>query len=410
MVKSTKRFKPIPLATGSVNATNAPFLVIGRNDFVSRFWKKTKAGSNLHILSERRMGKTWAIWLAIAKKPTWANPFFFDAEQVNTVEEFVWKLNQEMHRQGFMSDNAMDKATDWFRRIKQRMRGQSIGEYEVPSGLDPWSTFLEDTCRNFVEESGDRMAVLIIDELPFLIDKIYKNQGHRNAAELLDKLRAMRQTITSFRMSFCGSLGMHIVLQKLKDSGYTGQPINDMEPLELTPLITEDATYLAAGLLLSEKIKCSNLEDVATVIAKVSSGIPYYIKHIIIWLSDHPVDLVDPEMIDGTLQKLFDTSGDPAGFLYYDTRLDQYYPEDIVKKARAALDILSRNNNGLHFNELLNLVRYRPSTLTIDPESLLEILRTLRDDHYLVGQSSHWRFKLEIVRRWWYEHRGGLEL
>ena len=77
MVRYTKSFKPIPLATGSVNATNAPYLVIGRKDFVNRFWKKTKAGSNLHILSERRMGKTWAMWLAIAKKPTWANPVFF---------------------------------------------------------------------------------------------------------------------------------------------------------------------------------------------------------------------------------------------------------------------------------------------------------------------------------------------
>lgn len=410
MVKSTKRFKPIPLATGSIDAATAPLLVIGRNNFVNRFWKKTKTGSNLHILSERRMGKTWAIWLAIAKKPTWANPIFFDAEQVNAVEEFVWRLNQEMHRQGFLSDSVKDSVWDWFRRIQQRIQGRSIGEYEVPVGFDPWDTFLEDTLRNFVEICHGKTAILIIDELPFLVDKIYKNQGPRKAAELLDKLRAIRQTVNLFRMAFCGSLGMHIVLQKLKDNGYTGQPINDMEPLELSPLSLEDATLLSAGLLLSEKIKISNLEEVATAIAQVSSGIPYYIKYIIIWLSDHPVDLVDSGIIDGTLQKLFFAHGDPAGFLYYDTRLDQYYPEDIVEKARAALDILSRNNNGLHFNELLNLVRYRPSTLTIDPESLLDVLRTLRNDHYLINQSSHWRFKLEIVRRWWYEHRRGLEL
>ena len=410
MIKSTKRFKPIALTSGSVNATTAPNLVIGRKEFVNRFWKTTKAGGNIHVLSERRMGKTWAMWLAIAKKPTWANPVFFDVEQVNTVEQFVWKLNLEMHRQGIIPDKIMDKAKDWYRRLQQRVKGQSIGKFTVPIGFDTWDTFLEDTIRNFVENSSNKTAVLIIDELPFLVDKIYKNQGFRKAAELLDKLRALRQTVNSFRMAFCGSLGMHIVLQKLKDNGYTGQPINDMEPLELSPLSREDATYLAAGFLLSEKIKCSNLEDVAPSIAEISSRIPYYIKTIVNWLSGHSVDLVDSEMINDTLQELFDAPGDPAQFNYYDARLDQYYPKDTVEKARAVLDILSGKSEGMQFNKLLNLMRHREETLSINKESLLNILHLLREDHYLINQSSHWRFKLEIVRLWWYEYRGGLDL
>ena len=393
-----KKFISIPLGRGTVNITTAPNLVIGRKEFVNRFWKMTRAGGNIHVLSERRMGKTWAIWLAIAKKPTWANPVFFDVEQINTVEQFVWKLNQEMHRQGIISDKIMDKAKDWFRRIQQRIQGGSIGEYEVPVGIDPWDTFLEDTLRNFVKISSDKTAILIIDELPFLIDKIYKNQGSQKAAELLDKLRALRQTVNSFRMTFCGSLGMHIVLQKLKDNGYSGQPINDMEPLELLPLSMEDATYLAAGFLISEEIKCSNLEDVASSIAEISSGIPFYIRNIVNWISGHQDELVDPKLIKDSLQELFDAPGDPAQFNYYDARLDQYYPKDTVEKARAVLDILSGKSEGMQFNELLNLMRHRKETLSINKESLINILHLLRDDHYLINQSSHWRFKLEIVQ------------
>lgn len=409
MSKSEGKFKSIPLRTGSVNETTAPYSVIGRKDFVKRFWKMTRAGSNIHVLSERRMGKTWAMWLAIAKKPTWANPVFFDVEQVNTVEQFVWKLNQEMHRQGIIPDKIMNNAKDWYRRLQQRIKGQSIGKFKIPIGFDTWDTFLEDTLRNFVENSSNKTAVLIIDELPFLVDKIFKNQGYQRATELLDKLRAMRQTITLFRMSFCGSLGMHIVLKKLKDKGYTGKPINDMDPLELSPLSEEDATYLAAGFLLSEEIKCSNLEDVASSIAEISSRIPFYIRNIVNWLSGHQDEVVDPKTINNSLQKIFNAPGDPAQFNYYDARLDQYYPKDTVEKARAVLDILSGKSDGMQFNELLNLMRHREETLSINKESLLNILHLLRDDHYLITQSSHWCFKLEIVRLWWYEYRGGLE-
>ena len=163
MSKSEGKFKSIPLRTGSVNETTAPHAGIGRMDFVKRFWRMTKAGGNIHVLSERRMGKTWAMWLAIAKKPTWANPVFFDVEQVNTVEQFVWKLNLEMHRLGIIPDKIMDNAKDWYRRLQQRIKGQSIGKFKVPIGFDTWDTFLEDTIRNFVENSSNKTAVLIID-------------------------------------------------------------------------------------------------------------------------------------------------------------------------------------------------------------------------------------------------------
>lgn len=409
MSEFNKKWEPIPLKTGSVDESNAKELVFGRKEFVKLFWKKIASGASLYILAERNMGKTWALWLAIADKPEKANPAFFDAEKVNSVEEFVWKLNQELHQKGHVSNKSAKKVGDWFRRIFQLVQGQKIHDIEVPA-LDPWGTFLEDTIHDFIEMSGDKTPVLIIDELPFLIDKIYKNQGPQKASELLDKLRAIDQTLTTFKMVFCGSLGMHIVLEKLKESGYTGRPINTMEPLEVPPLGSEGALKLSAGLLLSEKIPCVNLEETAKAIARISSGVPYYIKQIISWLSDHPGEDMTPETVEHTLKQMFDAPGDPAEFQYYDGRLDQYYPEDIQEKARAALDVLSQKSEGLHFNDLLNLVRHRPNTLLVDPESLLNVLRILKDDHYLESRSSHWKYKLEIVRLWWYEHRGGLEL
>jgi hypothetical protein len=46
----------------------------------------------------------------------------------------------------------------------------------------------------------------------------------------------------------------------------------------------------------------------------------------------------------------------------------------------------------------------------LDSSALLEILQILRDDYYLVQEGDRWRFKLEIVRCWWQQYRGGLGL
>ena len=75
-------------------------------------------------------------------------------------------------------------------------------------------------------------------------------------------------------------------------------------------------------------------------------------------------------------------------------------------QAREILDVLSESPEGRPFTQLENLVRHRPKMLTLDPERILHVLRDLQQDHYIVLEKDHWRFKLEIVRRWWYEARG----
>ena len=76
----------------------------------------------------------------------------------------------------------------------------------------------------------------------------------------------------------------------------------------------------------------------------------------------------------------------------------------------ASLDIISRREEGWEFETLLNLVHHRPATMTLAGEVLLSTLRTIRDDHYVVRVDDRWRFKLGIVRTWWFATRGRLEL
>lgn len=408
MANQPNSYKKLLVSFKTPSIDSAPDIVIGRTKIVESLWRRVESGS-IRLLSERRMGKTWVLMLAIALKPQWAVPFFFNAESAHSAPEFVWQLNRELHRRNLIAPKWWEKVQDWFRRLSQRLQGKKAGTLEVPDGFDPWQALLEDTCIHFAKRSMPRQAVLMIDELPFFLDKIMKNRGPHEAIDVLDKLRFLRQTIPTLRMILCGSLGLHIVLQRLREVGYTGQPVNDIPPFELSPLTQRDASYLSGCLLLGEDVPCSKVEEVAQSVAQASSGVPFYIQHIVSWMSEQ-TGIWTPDRALSVPQELFDAPGDPTEFSYYDRRLDQYYPEDIVEKARAALDVLSQRKDSLHFDELLYLVRHRPKTLMVDAESFLKVLSILRDDHYIVHKDKEWCFKLEILRHWWLEARGGLAL
>jgi len=401
-------YKKLTITMGTPSIEAAPDLVMGREEDQRRLWKNLEAGS-LRLLSERRMGKTWLLRLAIARKPDWALPLMMDAEGFGSAADFVLDLNRQLHAEGIIDDGRFEKTSNWFRRVLGRVQGEKVAGIEIPE-IDPWYSLLEDTCKRFVEGSNIRKAVLIIDELPFFLDKLMKANLRGDAIRILDMLRRLRQDLPSLRMVFCGSLGLHVVLQRLAELGYTGRPLNDMPPFEVLPLDRKNARYLAGCLLTGEEIACGSLDACAAAVGEEACGVPFYIQHFVKWMRECGTKQWTPRQVRQIPEDLFVAHGDPADFIYYDGRLDEYYPEDVVELARTTLDVISRNEKGASFDTILNLVRHSPKTLTVDGSALLKILGTLRDDHYLVQKKNAWKFKLDLIRRWWFKHRGEMGL
>ena len=404
MTSFEKQIKPITLTVGTtVNEKSARGTVYGRDELVEKLWDDIKS-SSISLIGERRTGKTWVLRLAQALKPAQAETFWFDAEKVHSTTEFVRRLNQELSAQGLMSPKISRKLSNWVRRAGIGL-GRIKGAVDVKNP-DDWPIFLESTIVEFVKNAGQSQAVLMIDELPFCLDSIASTQGHAAASKVLDELRALRMAHPSLRMVFCGSLGLHIVLKKLEDEGYKGQPTNDLVTFEVPPLIAHDSLFFAAGLIVGEKIGYSHLEQVSLAVSQAGSQIPYYIQHIVKYMKNQQPFDYTPEDVAAIPEKLFEASGDPARFRHHDKRLDVHYPEDIVEKARSVLDVLSFEPDGLDDASLLNLVKHHPKTLTIDPESFQEVVRILQDDHYIEKSHGKWRFKVDIIRRWWAFARG----
>ncbi|MBN1900586.1 hypothetical protein JW926_04585 [Candidatus Sumerlaeota bacterium] len=408
-MSASEKYIPVEARFASVDESNAETFVIGRDQCVKSFWDTLKSGS-IRVLAERRMGKTWVLHLALARKPEWSLPLFFNAEKIDSAPQFVWELNKELHKKKLITGtwfNTVDKWFDQFRRTIQMIQGQNLGKFTIPK-IDPWESLLHHTCNEFVKHAREKNPVLIIDELPYLLDKLIKSKYQSDAIQLIDNLRDIRHANPNIRMVFCGSLGLHVVLSQLKEYGYTGTPFNDMPPFDVPPLEKDQGRYLAGCLLLGEKLPLTDIDSVAIAVSEAGSYVPFYIQHIVKWMRSNSIP--DKPWLPQDALSIpdiwFKSNDDPAEISYYDSRLDSYYPVDLVDKARSALNVISREKEGMTLDDIVNLARHQPKTLNCDMEQCSRVLDILHKDHYITMQNDRWRFKLDIVRKWWWNKRG----
>lgn len=70
---------------------------------------------------------------------------------------------------------------------------------------------------------------------------------------LLDTLRLIRQMYANLRMIYAGSVGLHHVVNDLKQDTLASQPVNDMPMVDIRALDHSDAIHLASNLLSDER-------------------------------------------------------------------------------------------------------------------------------------------------------------
>ena len=355
--------------------------------------------------AERRIGKTSILNKMEAEPPLGWDAVLLDLEQVHSAAEFAEKICEKVH----------ERLTGW---KKQGRRIQGLFESLGGLGAGPikfpelkarpegyWKTLLQDAIEDLVEQQAAvaKRVVFLFDEMPWMVSAIAKRDGEQTAMEVLDVLRALRNSTTTgpgFRMVLCGSVGLHHIVAELKRAGYRNEPVNDMKLIEVPPLPPDVATQLAAQLLAGEEL--SDDADAARRIAEVSGGFPYYIHSIVSQLRMEGRQATGPE-IERVVQWLLTDDHDPCKLGHFLNRIFSYYP----KHAKIALAILDHTAlvAGPHSQaELLNVAK---SSGTIDDDDTRQLLHQLAMDHYLSRDlNGRYVFRNALLRRWWLLERG----
>jgi hypothetical protein len=367
--------------------------VVGRDPLIDRLWRVLEDRSVL-LGAERRMGKTCILKRMCAEpRPGWT-PVFSELEKVHTLVEFVEYVANDLHR--FLSRG--QKARGRLRDLWKGAGGVEVGGFlKLPhSELRHWEGLLLETLEDAALEQGENRLLLMWDEFPLMVESIRQRDGDRPAMELLDVLRAIRETNPRIRMVLCGSIGIHNVLTALRGAGYGSAPFNNMESVEVLPLEPDDAVMLAARLLKGAGVVCGDLPGAAEGIAEAVSRRPYFIHRLADRLGEAGW-AGDPEGIDRTVEELLLSPDDPLDLRHNRLRIEHYYAPERQPLSRNVLDVLAVAERPVGTREILDrLPAPKP-----DLEELREQLLVLAQDHYLERSASGYQFRFPIVRRWW---------
>ncbi len=377
-----------------------PEEVIGRDAVITELWKHLRQGS-LVITAERRMGKTSVIQKMNAQQPDKFIGDYQDLEKISSPDDLVRhiynKICEVLSTQQRFRQVLQNLLKDW--------GGEKFLAFGLPQPKISWQQNLQIIIKDLSAQlEPEEVWVFFWDELPLAIENIRRVHGASEAMSVLDNLRAIRQTHRNIRMVYTGSIGLHHVIGKLRDAGYSNAPINDMYQLNLSPLTDDAALDLAQQLLIGENIATTSLIEVSTEIVSAVNGIPFYIHHVIDRLKgkNRLVESTDVMLIisESLEQVNVWDLGD------YEDRIQKYYLEGNYNLALQALDTLAFTDRSISFGDLLNLVKVKISS--VDKESFRKLLKLLEQDHYIAREvGGGYYFRFQLIKKYWQIQRPG---
>lgn len=375
---------------------------IGRDQLILTLWESIEQQS-LIITAERRIGKTTVIKKMRAEPVAGWVPVFQDLERYHSAAEFAMSVYKEIREFLGGKGKAMRRAKEWF----TAMGGTEIGGlFKLPEKSDAhWKDILTRSIEDLISENdatGPRLLFLW-DEMPFMLASIRDREGEQTAMEVLDLLRALRQTHARLRMVITGSIGLHHVLTSLKKKNYSNSPVNDMLAIDVPPLDEADAITLATQLIQGEALVSPDTAGAAAAIAHEADCFPFYIHHIVRALKIKGLP-ANPETIAQVVAFQLVDANDPWELLHYRERIPNYYQDD-EKTVLLVLDQLATQTKAASVNELLAMLKGASSF--DDRERLLHVLSLMERDHYLKKDAEgQYQFRFPLISRWWTINRG----
>lgn len=371
-----------------------PDAVIGRDGDIAEYWHILRQQS-IALLAPRRVGKTSICRRMVALPPPNITPVMRNLEGLESATEFVRHLTEDVDH--FLSRTT--RAKGWVKDIlKSFVGGIEAGGVKLQLASDQWKELLDQLLAEVNDATPEgSLVVFFWDEFTLFFGDLARRGQAQEAMVLLDRLRAARQRFPRLRMVLTGSIGFEEVLEQLRAHGYANDPINDVSK-QIVPLLSPEGALELANTLLTHLLSGRADAALAACMAERSEGHPLAIQHMADRLSR--VGRYDEVEVEGALQALIADASDPLELSHYLERLATYLPSGALDLTRLLLDTLAAEQGGVPLAQLV--------AVGGDKEAVLKSLNRLRKDQYLVreGTDHRWRFRLDVLRRWWKQERG----
>jgi len=392
--------KIIPL-TPSTGGILKPNQVIGREREVEEMITILKRQS-INLSALRRSGKS-SLLSKLNLQLEGLEEFksiYLEVEGISNCDSFIEKLYLKFKADKIIKEGAVKKIDTAFDNLLGR-----FSSVKLPGGFSAdlnkrrqlWEKQLDELLKEAIKANPNKLIIISLDEFSIMLDKI---EDTKEASELIGILRAVMHNEpfkSAIRFIYCGSIGIDLVLDKIKKAGNNiGQPLNHMYDYLLNPLTDDNALLLAECFNTGCELDLSISEMV--YICELGENIPYYIDALFSIIRYQTS--INNDSILQAYHTIIDNANNKFEFTHFYERITLHYPDKDT--SFLILNFLSKSKEPQNEKAILN---YLASEKTINRNELINELDRLRTDDYLIRQIKEeervYTFKYEILRKWW---------
>lgn len=261
---------------------------------------------------------------------------------------------------------------------------------------------LRDELQNLFQNLDARQqpTLIALDEFPEALQQIANQQpdGSQRLQNFLHWLRQLRLTYRQrVRWILYGSVGLDSFLERYGLAAL----VNDLKPMDLTPLTVKEAHQFLARLAAGQKLQLTS-RVCQDVLDRIGWPLPYFLQLMFDALRGLKATTLESRHVEQAFRLLLS----PERLTHFDTwhqRLERQFGSDDLRAARLILLQLCQSPSGHSKHNLLDhLMSQRPNQ---DPlvvqHQLTSLLITLQREGYLLADGSQVAFRSFLLRDFW---------
>lgn len=355
-------------------------------------WEETRKGNHVLLAAPRRVGKS-SVMLAMQKNcPQDTRCIFKNIQGVQSEAEFYRQFFELI----IQCLNKFEKGKNWLDHFFQGITIEEIMLDGVKFGEKKPTDYAEEI-NNILPKIGQQSIriVLLLDELPEVLNNLYKKKRHDEASGILDRLRQWRQNPDirqHFSLVLAGSVGIHHIVKSIE--GRTAD-INDFGIVPFEALTrTEAADYIAWATKGSTLQYDAVLTD--HLLSKINYFIPYFINLMLDEINKAARKINDPALTPREIEAAFDrVVKNSDHFKEWKNRLFDYFSAEDAGFLNNTL-IYIAHRDAINLRQLYDLAMKHGKK-----DTYMELVQGLEHDGYITEQGDRFVFISPFLQAFW---------
>jgi type II secretory pathway predicted ATPase ExeA len=364
-----------------------------RPDIEADIWAEVEKGNHVLLAAPRRVGKTSVMQAMLEKCPENTRCVFQNIQGIKSEAEYY----EQLYKLLLLCLSRFDKGKDWLKRFTD---GLNITEITWDS-----IKFGDKKAINFEKAIGELLAkiaqnkvrvVLLLDELPEVLNNLHKQGRSTEAGNILNHLRSLRQNPDirgHLSLVLAGSVGIQHVVKLIE--GRIAD-LNDFANVPFEPLSRAEA-----GDYISWATQGATVQYTPAVrehlLDHVQHCIPYFINLLLDDINRNARKNKNAEIsghhVDEAFRKVVKNSDH---FKEWKNRLGEYFPKAQSDFMHQILVCIAHEGR-ISVQKCYDLAAKHQ----LESTSYMELMRGLEHDGYLLEVDGHFAFVSPFLREFW---------